>query len=173
MEIGLNHSAHLAKSSSLKAAEAKPSSKASKEMSSGDWKKSYQVLTKHSQSSGKYPSLQTLWSNNKETWEWRFLIHLLVMRTTMKSDLHHLLSHLSEERDKESGAGAWQRIYVGRKKERAERKQGEKASGKGEKWGMRKIRCRKVKLDVSDLLEAGKRVPANGWVRSGSGGQAG
>lgn len=67
MEIGLNHSAHLAKSSSLKAAEAKPSSKASKEMSSGDWKKSYQVLTKHSQSSGKYPSLQTLWSNNKET----------------------------------------------------------------------------------------------------------
>lgn len=91
----------------------------------------------------------------------------------MKSDLHHLLSHLSEERDKESGAGAWQRIYVGRKKERAERKQGEKASGKGEKWGMRKIRCRKVKLDVSDLLEAGKRVPANGWVRSGSGGQAG
>lgn len=91
----------------------------------------------------------------------------------MKSDLHHLLFHLSAGRVKESGAGTGQRISVSEMKESVEGKQGEKASGKGEKWGMRKRRCRKVKLDVSDLLEASKCVPANGWVRSGSGGQAG
>lgn len=123
-------------------------------MSSGDWKKSYQVLTKHNQSSGKYPSLQTLWSNNKETWEQRFLIPILLMRTTMKSDLHHLLSHLSEERDKESGAGAWQRIYA-----EEEGKSWGKARGKGIRE-RGKMGNEKKKMQKSEI---GCQWPAGSW----------
>lgn len=51
---------------------------------------------------------------------------------------------------------------VGRGKVQGERK-GERQWGKGQEKGKRQ----KMKIDIGDLLEAGKHVPTKGWVSLG------